>query len=289
MLTGQQVPFLAAAFGCAVAAAWLVVDGRRRGLRRARLVLAGGGVVAAPPSGAGAVERWRAALRARPEWFCLVAAGLVAMLGGSPLPLVAGAVAVPLAGRSLRAARLGKEREERADAVVALCGTLAGELRAGRQPGPALCFAAGSTGALGPDEAAVLAAARFGGDVAGALRRAAGQGGADGLAGLAACWQVAVDGGAGLAAGLDRLEGALREVRDRREALRARLAGTWATVAVLAVLPVAGLLLGTAMGASPLRVLLHTPAGLACLVTGLLLEGAGLRWATWIVRKGEAA
>ncbi|MEU8531423.1 hypothetical protein AB0C77_38540, partial [Streptomyces sp. NPDC048629] len=41
MLTGQQVPFLAAAFGCAVAAAWLVVDGRRRGLRRARLVLAG--------------------------------------------------------------------------------------------------------------------------------------------------------------------------------------------------------------------------------------------------------
>ncbi|HEY9374824.1 type II secretion system F family protein [Streptomyces sp.] len=284
---------MGAALGCAVAAAWLVVDGRRRGLRRARLVLAGGGVVGAPDPRArfwvGGAARWWETLRARPQWFCLVAAGLVALLGGSPLPLAAGAVAVPLAGRRLRAARLRKEREARTDAVVALCGTLACELRAGRQPGPALCFAAASTGGLGPDEAAVLAAARFGGDVPDALRRAARQGGAEGLAGLAACWQVAVDGGAGLASGLDRLEGALRGARDQRERLRAQLAGTWATVAVLAALPVVGLLLGTAMGASPLRVLLHTPVGLACLVTGVLLQGAGLRWATWIVRKGEAA
>ena len=52
----------------------------------------------------------------------------------------------------------------------------------------------------------MLAAARFGGDVPGALRQAAREPGADGLVGLAACWRVAVDGGAGLAAGLDRLE-----------------------------------------------------------------------------------
>ncbi|MFG2330150.1 type II secretion system F family protein [Streptomyces sp. NPDC048604] len=284
---------MSAALGCAVVAAWLVVDGRRRGLRRARLVLAGGGVEGVPPHGAlwlpGSAVRRRAALRARPEWLCLVAAGVLALLGGSPLPLAAGALAVPLVRRRLRASRLRKEHEARQDAVVALCGTLAGELRAGRQPGPALCFAAASTRGLGPDEAEVLAAARFGGDVAEALRRAARRDGAEGLAGLAACWQVAVDGGAGLASGVDRLEGALRGARDGRERLRAQLAGTWATVAVLAALPVVGLLLGTAMGANPLRVLLHTPAGLACLVIGALLQGAGLRWATWIVRKGEAA
>ncbi|WP_418961442.1 type II secretion system F family protein [Streptomyces tritici] len=284
---------MSAALGCAVVAAWLVVDGRRRGLRRARLVLAGGGAEGGlphdAPRWAGSVLRWWAALRTRPEWFCLVAAGVLAVLGGSPVPLVAGALAVPLARRRLRAARLRKEHEARQDAVAALCGTLAGELRAGRQPGPALCFAAASTGGLGPDEAEVLAAARFGGDVPEALRRAANREGAEGLAGLAACWQVAVDGGAGLASGVDRLESALCGARDRRERLRAQLAGTWATVAVLAALPAVGLLLGTAMGANPLRVLLHTPAGLACLVIGVLLQCAGLRWATWIVRKGEAA
>ena len=53
----------------------------------------------------------------------------------------------------------------------------------------------------------MLAAARFGGDVPGALAVAARQPGAEGLLGLAACWRVAVDRGAGLAAGLERLEG----------------------------------------------------------------------------------
>jgi tight adherence protein B len=100
---------------------------------------------------------------------------------------------------------------------------------------------------------------------------------------------VAVDGGAGLAAGLDRLEGALRAERDQREGLRAQLAGAWATVVVLALLPVVGLAMGWALGADPLRVLLHTPTGLVCLAVGGLLEAAGLWWAARIVRTGEAA
>lgn len=97
-----------------------------------------------------------------------------------------------------------------------------------------------------------------------------------------------MDGGAGLAAGLDRLEGALRADRRRREELRAQLAGAWSTVVVLALLPVAGLGLGAALGADPLRVLLHSPGGLACLAAGGLLETVGLIWARRIVRAGEA-
>lgn len=96
-----------------------------------------------------------------------------------------------------------------------------------------------------------------------------------------------MDGGAGLAAGLDRLEAALREHRDQRERLRAQLAGAWATVAVLAVLPAVGLVLGSALGARPLYVLLHTPVGLGCLAVGAALEAAGLWWAARIVRGGE--
>ncbi|MET9434057.1 type II secretion system F family protein [Streptomyces sp. NPDC006551] len=273
---------------------WRLAE-HERGLRRARVVLAG---VAAPGEPdreplpwRTVAARWWDVVRGRREWLCLPVAVVLALLGESPLPLAAGAVAVPLVGRRLRAAALRGRREERAGGVVALCGAVAAELRAGRQPAQALLSAlgeAGAGGALGPrEEAVVLAAARFGGDVPEALRRAARQDGADGLAGMAACWQVAVDGGAGLAAGLDRLEAALREHRDQRERMMAQLAGAWATVAVLAVLPVVGLALGTALGARPLHVLLHTPVGLGCLVVGVALETAGLGWAVRIVRGGE--
>ncbi|MFC8585061.1 type II secretion system F family protein [Streptomyces sp. NPDC057217] len=277
-----------AAVLCAGLALWWAVE-RRRGTGRARAVLAGG-----VPEGAGgartvAVARWRALLRGRRAWLCLPVAGVIALLGESPLPLAAGALAVPLLGRRLRAAGRRREREARAERVVALCGAAVGELRSGRQPAQALSFAARETGALGDEEARVLAAARFGGDVPEALRRASRQDGADGLAGMAACWQVAVDGGAGLAAGLDRLEASLRGHHEQRERLRAELAGAWATVTVLALLPAAGLALGAALGADPLRVLLHTPAGLGCLAVGGSLEAAGLWWAARIVRGGERA
>jgi tight adherence protein B len=271
---------------CAGAAAWLVLS-RQRELRRARLLFADG---EAPPWEAEAWRRWVPAVRARfrPEWLCLVGAAALAVLSRSVLPLVAGACAVPLVGRRLRAAERSRERDRRAEAVIALCGAVAGELRAGWQPGQALFWAARSTGALGGDEAAVLAAARFGGDVPEALRSAAREDGAEGLAGLAACWQVAVDGGAGLAAGVDRLEAALRERRDQRERLRAQVAGAWATVGLLALLPVVALAMGWALGADPLRVLFHTPAGLCCLAVGGLLEAVGLWWAGRVVRAGEA-
>ncbi|MFE5964384.1 type II secretion system F family protein [Streptomyces sp. NPDC056463] len=294
MRGGQWALAQGAAVLCAGAAVWRLAD-RERGLRRARVVLAGVGALGgagvpgwAGPSWRAVRERWRGVVRGRRAWLCLPVAAVLAVLGQSPLPLAAGALAVPLAGRRLRARDLRREREARSDAVVALCGAVAAELRAGRQPARALLFGLGATEALGPEEEAeVVAAARFGGDVAQALRSAARQDGADGLAGLAACWQVAVDGGAGLAAGLDRLEAALREHRDQRERLRAQLAGAWATVAVLAVLPAVGILLGTALGARPLYVLFHTPVGLGCLAVGTALETAGLWWAARIVRGGE--
>ncbi|MFG3040102.1 type II secretion system F family protein [Streptomyces sp. NPDC048330] len=294
---------------CAVLALWWTTE-RRRGVNRARSLLAsgrpggpggrdgpggtgrsgrGGGLAGGLRTWPEAATRVRAALQGRRAWLCLPVGAVLALVGESPLPLVAGALAMPLVGRRLRAAELRKEREARSARVTALCGAVVGELRAGWQPAQALAFAARETGALGAAEASVLAAARFGGDVPDALRLAARQDGADGLAGMAACWQVAVDGGAGLAAGLDRLEATLRDHREQRDRLRAELEGAWATVAVLALLPAAGLALGAALGAHPLRVLLHTPAGLGCLAVGGALETTGLWWAARIVRGGERA
>ncbi|MFF1440742.1 type II secretion system F family protein [Streptomyces sp. NPDC058295] len=280
---------MAAAVACAGAAAWLM-GGPYSGAKRAQLLLAGGGVAGSGPPPwrqlTGEFRKLRG--RWRPEWWAPVAGLILALLGGSVLPVVAGAAGVPLLRRARRAAETRRAGERRGDAVIALCAALAGEVLAGRQPGEALRRAAQDSGGLGAAQPSVLAAARFGGDVPKALAAAARQPGADGLLGLAACWRVAVDQGAGLAAGLDRLEAALRTERDQRADLRAQLAGPRATVVMLAGLPVLGLLLGAALGANPLHVLLHTGAGLGCLLVGGVLEGVGMWWALRIVRHAEA-
>ncbi|MFE5137821.1 type II secretion system F family protein [Streptomyces fagopyri] len=278
-----------AAMACAGAAAWLMSGWDARP-RAARLLRAGGAAVAGPPAGERARAGWRWLRgRLRPEGWSLVAGLAVASLGASVVPLLLGAAGVPLLRRVRRAGEADRERDRRGDAVIALCGALAGEVRAGRQPGEALLNAALDSDGLGEARAVVLAAARFGGDVPDALTDAARQPGAEGLVGLAACWRVAVDRGAGLAAGLDRLEGALRAERDQRADLRAQLAGSRSTAVMLAGLPVLGLLLGTALGADPLHVLLHSGPGLGCLLVGGVLEGVGLWWALRVVKGAETA
>lgn len=294
-----RVPMSVTAFCAALSAglaAWHWAD-RQSVSRRAELLFGGGG---AGPVGAGSKaapswERVVTAVRRRltglpKEWFCLPVAAVLALWGESVLPLVAGAVAVPLVGRRLRALERRRAAERRAEAVRGLCDVFVGELRAGARPAEGLTTAVRAVGRDldGPEIALVVADARFGGDVPEALRAAARLPGAEGLVGVAACWRVAVDGGAGLAAGLERLGAALRARRDQRDALRAQLSGAWSTVVVLALLPLVGLAMGWAMGADPLSVLLHTPAGLGCLVVGGLLEAVGFWWAGRIVRGGSA-
>ncbi|GGK04273.1 hypothetical protein GCM10011583_39990 [Streptomyces camponoticapitis] len=286
---------------CAALAVWERLE-RGRASRRAELLFGVGGGGGRTFGTGRAVRRkaappWRRAAKAirggltglGREWLCLPVAAALALWGESVLPLVAGAAAVPLVGRRLRAAETRRAAERRAGAVRVLCDVLVGELRAGAQPAEGLTAAVRAVGhdLSGAELALVVAAARFGGDVPEALRKAARQRGAEGLVGVAACWRVAVDGGAGLAAGLDRLRAALRAQQDQRDSMRAQLTGAWSTVVVLALLPVVGLAMGWAMGADPMSVLLHTPAGLGCLVVGGLLEAMGFWWAGRIVRGGS--
>ncbi|MFG2301749.1 type II secretion system F family protein [Actinacidiphila glaucinigra] len=289
---------------CAGAAAWAMCA-RGEVLRRARALLAGASEARGASWGlrvpGGLENRLNGLLepfRVRFGWhlgrevLLLPGGSVVGLVAGSVLPVLLGAAAVPLAGRWLRGRERRAEAERRAAAVGALCAAVAGDLRAGLAPPAALAGALGREGwpeHPGLSEAALrlLAAARFGGDVPAALRTAALLEGAEGLSGVAACWQVAVDGGAGLADGLDRIAGALRAERDQREDLRAQLAAPRSTVALLALLPVFGLVLGTGLGADPLGTLLRTPAGLGALAAGGLLEWAGLAWTARIVRTAE--
>ena len=202
------------------------------------------------------------------------------------------AVAARLAGaarrisRTLRSARV--ERCWRAG-TIELCTGLAAELRAGRTPEQALRRA---VEVLDLEMAvhldAVLVAARTGGDVPVWLARAAANPGAGGLRQLAACWAVGSGTGASLASAAERLAAALRDEQAHRQEVAAQLAGPRATARLLAALPALGLAMGWAMGADPLAFLLGTPAGLACLITGLVLDGTGLYWSARLARRVAA-
>jgi tight adherence protein B len=301
---------------CVATLAWMLTG--RHGPKQARLLLATGADCERGSRGSGPARPWgdavravvpgrvverlgsrfarrrsafltgrlaRLGSRAGRAWLCLPAGVALGLLGESVIPALGGVLAVPLAARWDRARRTRTAAERRESAVIELCAGVAGELRGGRMPAGAL-LAAG-VAKWGREGGALLAAARFGGDIPAVLHRAAQLPGADGLRGAAACWQVSADGGAGLADGMDRVADALRAERDQRADLRAQLTGPRSTAAVLALLPVFGLLLGTGMGAGPLQVLLHSPVGLGCLTAGALLEWAGLAWVARLVRGAE--
>nr|BFD92107.1 hypothetical protein KitaXyl93_34670 [Kitasatospora sp. Xyl93] len=286
---------------CLVAvAAWRSVQEQLPGGRRSRLVLAGSGPpVPVPVPGLGPGPGTEILARARgrlPELLApellLLPLGLAAgRTVASPVPVLVAALAVlPLRRWRLRR-RLAAEARHRAAAVVEFCAGLAGELRGGATPEQALHLATARLAAdpealrrLGEEPVARLAAGRYGGDVPAALHLLAEQPGGSGAAAVAACWRVAADSGAGLADALERVAEALRGERALAEEIAGELAGPRATIAVLAALPAVGLLLGTALGARPLEVLLHTPAGLGCLVAGAVLEGLGVLWTARIVR-----
>ncbi|WP_440624355.1 type II secretion system F family protein [Clavibacter nebraskensis] len=102
---------------------------------------------------------------------------------------------------------------------------------------------------------------------------------------LAAGLEVADRTGAPLARSLHRLADSLVDVaRVRRDAGTA-LAGPVATSRTVLLMPGAGLLLAAGLGFDPLRVLVTTVPGLACLVAGSSLVAIGWRWNRGLVRR----
>jgi tight adherence protein B len=174
----------------------------------------------------------------------------------------------------VRNRRRQQTERRRHDEVVALCGALAAELHAGLPAQTALRRACAEWHELAPIERA----ARLGGDIPSAFRSLADRPGAEGLRAVAAGWTVASNSGASLAAVLDRVGGGLRDQSAARAEVESALEPPRATARMLAVLPVFGVLLGSAMGAEPLSFLLHTSAGRVCLLAGATLALGGVAW-----------
>ncbi|MGZ4593312.1 MAG: type II secretion system F family protein [Actinomycetes bacterium] len=174
--------------------------------------------------------------------------------------------------------------DRRRRAVVELADAVASELRAGATPRAAVLRAAQDDPLL----AGVAAAARSpAGDVAGALHELGTLPGAGGATDLAAAWLVCESTGGGLATPAARLAGALRDEAQVRREVAAQLAGPRATAVLLAALPAFGLLMGAALGAHPVGLLLGTEVGRALLVPGLSLELVGILWTRRIARRAS--
>ncbi|KAB8190362.1 pilus assembly protein TadB [Nonomuraea phyllanthi] len=174
-------------------------------------------------------------------------------------------------------------------ASIELCQALSAELSAGRTPGEALTRAVAAVDLPSPETLRpVLAAARDGGDVSAALIAAAPPQGGEGLRQLAACWEVGVTVGAGLAALVERTAATLRTAQAHRQDVAAQLAGPRTTARLLAVLPALGLLMAAGLNMHPFDFLFGSLPGLMCLTAGIALDVCGLWWTNRMAAKAQA-
>ncbi len=175
--------------------------------------------------------------------------------------------------RIRRAGREGHALETALDVLV-------GELRAGSHPVRAFGVAADETaGAVAVSLRSVAARARLGADVAAGLAAASCSSALPAhWERLALCWQLATDNGLGIAT---LMRAAQRDIAERQRfsaRVLSSLAGARATAAILAALPVLGVLLGQLIGARPLAFLLGGQAGGWLLLIGATLTCGGLLW-----------
>ena len=102
---------------------------------------------------------------------------------------------------------------------------------------------------------------------------------------LAVLWSAAGRHGIALAGLLDSLHRSIDGGLRHRSATAASLQGPQATAVILTCLPLAGIVMGMAMGAQPITFLLTTSLGGICLVAGVGLSCAGFVWSQRITYK----
>lgn len=229
---------------------------------------------------------WARRLReVRPELVGLGVALTAAPLGGVGGALAAATVSALVMLRWRAATRRRMDTVQLAELVDVL-GLLVADLRVGAHPATAAAAAASAgDGAVHRILESVAAGARLGARVPVLLQQhaVAEPGIADGLARLASAWELAERHGMGLAELVDAVRADLDARLRIGGEVRAQLAGPRATAAVLAGLPMLGVMLGEGIGAGPLRVLVDTVVGQVLLVVGTALGCAGTAWSDRIM------
>jgi tight adherence protein B len=261
------------------------------------------------------LRRWSARRPRRTVLLAGIVAGLGGLPAGGPVAAVAIGAYAALAARAVLRRWSAKEAAAGRARTLDELSAVAADLRAGLPPS-AVGFRA-ATGAAGgqadgvgaavgggPADGTARTVVGAGGPADGTARAVVGAGGAaDGVGAVvggvrrsvaevrireltAAAWRLAERTGAPVADLVDRIEADARAADRARAAASAQAAGARATAMLLAGLPIGGIALGYAIGADPLRVLLHTPLGAGCVVGALALQLAGLAWADRLANAG---
>lgn len=198
-------------------------------------------------------------------------AGLEGRHLGLVLVLAVGTLGVLRGVGRARQERLAGERRLR---VVDYCEALVGELRSG-QP---VTRAVERSADVWPEAEGVAAAARLDASVPRAMRRLAELPGAGAIRRLAGAWEISASTGSGLVLAVEQVLATVRAEEATARLVRAELASARATARLVTALPVVVLLAAQGIGAQPWRFLLDTPAGVACLGAGVVLNLVGLAW-----------
>lgn len=234
----------------------------------------------------------RAVARRDPVWpiaggaamLCIVVAWVFAGTTGAVFAVCVASLGLT-AVRVVRVALRERVRLLRSREVTEAGEVLAGMLRLGNVPAQALAAASAECPALREAAAALL----VGGDPAEVLDRCAGLPGYHDLARVAAGWRIATATGASMTSTMDAIAAQLRAGELVAGLVRAELSAPRATGRILAVLPVAGLLLGYFVGGDPVGFLTRNWVGELCLVGGVWLMCAGLLWTDALADRAAAS
>lgn len=230
---------------------------------------------ASPPPGRASADgrRW-----AHATWLVVMGGTLVLapLLLSVRHAVLASVVVLGLAGvrHRSRQGRLRREAAERRQRVVDFAEALTGELGAGLPVHAALERAVEAC----PEAAGIARAARLGADVPAAMRALAAKRGAEGMARLAAAWEISAASGAGLAQASRRVLETARARQAAERLVMAEVASAYATARLVTLLPVIVLVAAQGAGARPWAFLTGHPAGLTCAALGVALSFAGLMW-----------
>ncbi|MGM7668461.1 type II secretion system F family protein [Microbacterium sp. A93] len=104
---------------------------------------------------------------------------------------------------------------------------------------------------------------------------------------VAAAWDVATTVGAPLAEVLRSLAETMQDAASAADDVRIALAEPAGTARLLMWMPLAGLILGFALGFDTLGVLIGNPIGTACLVAGLALVFCARAWTHKLLRRAQ--
>lgn len=191
---------------------------------------------------------------------------------------------------TVREIRRGKAMARREGAAATYLGHLAGHLRAGAEVSAAMSTSVEAMGDSAPAELshtlrAAAGLASRGGSGAGVL---AADDRLPELHGLATLWQLADRHGLPLAPLVEQAQARIDTRVRHRNATTATLQGPQATAVILTALPLAGIAMGSAMGADPVGFLFGGGLGGLLLLAGVSLAAAGFVWSRTILR-GAAA